>query len=131
MPIATLPDASESASADAVRELVESDESRGLEFKRVSGKMVGKALETVCAFANTDGGVLVLGMADLKEHRGNARLFGVGENREAVDELQRKLVTEFQPPLEAVHFQRLHCAVHNGPDKGKDTLVVEGDICRP
>lgn len=119
MPIATLPDASEAASADAVRELVEADESRGLEFKRVSGKMVGKALETVCAFANSDGGVLMLGMADLKEHKGNARLFGVGENREAVDELQRKLVTEFQPPLEAVQLQRLRCAVHNGPDKGK------------
>jgi ATP-dependent DNA helicase RecG len=119
MHIAAPTDVSESASADAARELVEADESRGLEFKRVSGKMVGKALETVCAFANSDGGVLVLGMADLKEHKGNARLFGIGENREAVDELQRKLVTEFQPPLEAVQLQRLRCAVHNGPDKGK------------
>ncbi|RYG09470.1 MAG: hypothetical protein EON92_14610, partial [Burkholderiales bacterium] len=119
MSVATLPDVPESVSADAVRELVNADESRGLEFKRVSGKMVGKALETVCALANTDGGVLVLGMADLKEHKGNARLFGIGENREAVDELQRKLVTEFQPPLGTVYFQRLQCTVHHGPDKGK------------
>lgn len=54
-------------------------ETRRLEFKRVSGKMVGKALETVCAFANTQGGTLVLGMADLKELQGTARLFGVEE----------------------------------------------------
>lgn len=119
MPIQLLPDASAAASADAVRELIESDESRLVEFKRVSGKMVNKALETVCAFANADSGVLVLGLADLKEHKGTARLFGLGENREAVDELQRKLVTEFQPPLEAIHLQRLQCTVHNGPDKGK------------
>ena len=37
-------------------------ESDSLETKRVSGKMVGKALETVCAFANTNGGWLVLGV---------------------------------------------------------------------
>jgi hypothetical protein len=35
-----------------------------LETKRVSGKVVGKALETVCAFANTDGGYLLLDVED-------------------------------------------------------------------
>ena len=35
------------------------------ESKRVSGKMVGKALETICAFANTAGGTLALGLDDL------------------------------------------------------------------
>lgn len=40
-------------------------ESKKLETKRVSGKMVHKALETICAFANTDGGMLVLGIEDL------------------------------------------------------------------
>ena len=52
-------------------------ESRYLEFKRVSGKMVNKALETICAFANSEGGNLVLGIADLKEFQGNDRLFGI------------------------------------------------------
>ncbi|MBS0341071.1 MAG: hypothetical protein JSS56_11125 [Proteobacteria bacterium] len=33
-----------------------SAETVGLETKRVSGKMVSKAIETVCAFANTQGG---------------------------------------------------------------------------
>jgi predicted HTH transcriptional regulator len=62
-----------------LRQLLPRSETRRLEFKRVSGKMVGKALETVCAFANTQGGTLVLGMADLKEFQGTARLFGVEE----------------------------------------------------
>jgi hypothetical protein len=62
-----------------LRQLLPAGETRRLEFKRVSGKMVGKALETVCAFANTQGGTLVLGMADLKEFQGTARLFGVEE----------------------------------------------------
>lgn len=101
-----------------VRQLLPRDESRQLEFKRVSGKMVGKALETVCAFANTAGGTLVLGIADLKEHQGAARLFGVQENPEAVDELQRKLLTEFQPPLDGLRLQRIACTLHNGPAKG-------------
>jgi len=99
-------------------------ESRRLEFKRVSGKMVGKALETVCAFANTQGGTLVLGMADLKEHQGPARLFGVEENPEAVDELQRKLLTEFQPAIDGLQLQRIACTLHNGPAKGLTGSVL-------
>ncbi|MCL4739568.1 MAG: putative DNA binding domain-containing protein [Burkholderiaceae bacterium] len=101
-----------------IHQLLPRGESRQLEFKRVSGKMVGKALETVCAFANTVGGTLVLGVADLKEHQGTARLFGIEENPEAVDELQRKLLTEFLPPLDGLRLHRIACAVHNGPAKG-------------
>jgi predicted HTH transcriptional regulator len=41
------------------------DETIRFEAKRVSGKMVHKALETVVAFANTEGGFLVLGLEDL------------------------------------------------------------------
>lgn len=44
--------------------ILQAKESARLEFKRVSGKMVSKALETVCAFANSNGGTLVLGLAD-------------------------------------------------------------------
>ena len=107
------------SAAPLVARLVALGETRQLEFKRVSGKMVYKALETLCAFANADGGTLVLGVADLKEHQGTARLFGVEENAEAVDELQRKLVTEFQPAIDGIGLRRLPCALHNGPAKGQ------------
>ena len=107
-----------------LRQLLLRGESRRLEFKRVSGKMVGKALETVCAFANTQGGTLVLGMADLKEFQDQARLFGTEENAEAVDELQRKLLTEFQPALDGLRLQRIACTLHNGPAKGQAGSVL-------
>lgn len=106
------------------------DESQRLEFKRVSGKMVSKALETVCAFANADGGVLVLGVADLKEFKGGARLFGVEENAEAVDELQRKLQSEFQPPLGTVQLFRVPCTAQNGHAKGQPGHVVLVQVTR-
>ncbi len=66
-------------------------ETRQREFKRVSGKMVGKAME---------------------------RLFGLEENAEAVDELLRKLGTEFQPAIETIQLRRLACTLHNGPAEG-------------
>lgn len=47
----------------------------------------------------------MLGLADLKEFKGDTRLFGVEENPEAVDELHRKLRTEFLPAIETI---RLH-----------------------
>lgn len=106
--------------AALVQQLITMSESRHLEFKRVSGKMVGKALETVCALANTDGGTLVLGVADLKEFKGDARLFGVEENPEAVDELRRKLLTEFSPAISTVRMVAVSCRLHNGPAKGQN-----------
>lgn len=112
-------DLNEATAAALLPKLLPAAESRRLEFKRVSGKMVGKALESVCALMNSDGGYLVLGLADLKEYRGTARLFGVQENSEAVDELCRKLLTEFQPPATTLRLTRLACKLGNGPSKGQ------------
>ena len=110
--------------ASLVAALVGLPESRRMEFKRVSGKMVSKGLETVCALANADGGALVLGVADLKEHQGNARLFGTEENPEAVDDLLRRLLTDIHPAVEGIHVHRAACSLHNGPAKGQDGHIV-------
>lgn len=67
MDIVELPTATGEA---LLRQLLPVGETRRIEFKRVSGKMVGKALETICAFTNADGGLLVLGLADLREFQG-------------------------------------------------------------
>lgn len=115
---------SDETAARLVAQWLPADETRHLEFKRVSGKMVGKALETVCAFANADGGLLVLGLADLKEHKGAARIFGIAENAEAVDELVRKLRSEFVPPLGPLRLLRLPHTLHNGPAKGQPGHLV-------
>ena len=102
--------------APRIKALLTTHENRGLEFKRVSGKMVGKALETICAFANTEGGVLALGVADEKQVSGVARFYGVQENPEALDELTRKVRTQFHPPIDAVRFVRLPCTLRDGAD---------------
>ena len=86
----------------AIKKLLDQPESLKFETKRVSGKMVGKALETICAFANTSGGILVLGVEDAKKTKGNTRLCGISENPEAVAELERKLSTHFLPPIEGI-----------------------------
>lgn len=99
-------------------------ESRYLEFKRVSGKMVNKALETICAFANSEGGNLVLGIADIKEFQGNDRLFGIEENPEAVDELQRLIFIKFQPAIASITMRRMSCALNNGPFAGTQGHLI-------
>ncbi len=108
--------------APRIAALLAAHESRTLDYKRVSGKMVGKALETICAFANTDGGVLALGVADEKQASGATRLFGTQENPEALDELQRKVRTQFHPPIETIRFMRLPCTLHDG-NAGQVVLV--------
>ena len=100
--------------APRIASLLAAHESRTLDFKRVSGKMVGKALEAICAFANTEGGILALGVADEKQEKGAARLYGVEENPEALDELTRKVRTQFHPPIETISFVRLPCTLHDG-----------------
>lgn len=97
-----------------IKVLLTNHESQTLEFKRVSGKMVGKALETICAFANTEGGVLALGVADEKQVAGVARFFGIQENPEALDDLVRKVRTQFHPPIEGIRFVRLPCDLRDG-----------------
>lgn len=89
-------------------------ESPHLETKRVSGKMVGKALETVCAFANTEGGWLLLGVEDADKAKDTDRLIGINENPEAVDELMRKLKTHHLPPIEGILAFRLQTSLHDG-----------------
>lgn len=60
----------------------------------------------------------MLGVADLKDFKGDARLFGIEENPEAVDELQRKLLTQFQPPLDTIRSFGLSCTLAHGAGKG-------------
>ena len=94
--------------------LLAQPETARFESKRVSGKMVGKALETICAFANTAGGTLALGLEDLVKATGPARLHGLEENPEAVDELRRKTLTHLLPAVQALRWVRVACRLRDG-----------------
>ncbi|MGJ7544970.1 RNA-binding domain-containing protein [Variovorax sp. LT1R16] len=89
-------------------------ETQQWETKRVSGKMVGKALETVCAFANTQGGWLILGVEDAAKATGIDRIYGIAENPEAVDELARKLQSHLLPQVQDVQLWRVPCTLRSG-----------------
>lgn len=114
MTAVTIIELTQEQAAPRIKALLVTHESRTLEFKRVSGKMVGKALETICAFANTEGGILALGVADERQEKGAARLYGVEENQESLDDLTRKVRTQFHPPIEIIRFVRLPCALRDG-----------------
>ena len=107
-------DLNQEQAAPRIKALLTAHESRTLEFKRVSGKMVGKALETICAFTNTEGGILALGVADEKQETGAARFYGIEENLEALDDLIRKVRTQFHPLIETIRFVRLPCTLRDG-----------------
>ena len=96
--------------------LLQSTESNTLEFKRLGAGKVAKMLETVCAFANTEGGVMVVGdVKDLKPgEKPSQRLWGLQENPETFDDFQRKCRTQFNPPITTISFYRLPCTLRDG-----------------
>jgi len=109
--------------APRIAQLLAAHESKTLEFKRMGeNKVVKKLLEAICAFANTEGGVLALGVADEKQGKGAARLYGIQENPEALDELTRKVRTQYNPPIETIRFVRLPCTLRDG-SAGQVVLV--------
>lgn len=128
-----LPEATASALLDAV---LSGQETLQLETKRVSGKMVGKALQTICAFANSHGGWLMLGVEDFDKATGRDRLHGIKENPEAIDELLRKMRTQFAPPLAGLKTWMLQTELRDGtldqliavqvPSSDKVHSVIDG-----
>lgn len=98
--------------------LLHSPESKRLEFKRLGTGKLAKMLETICAFANTEGGTLAVGIGDVKDlqvgENQARRLWGLQENPEAFDELQRKCRTHFNPPINTIRFIRLPCVLRDG-----------------
>lgn len=95
------------------------DETKQLEFKRLKGGEITKMLQSLTAFANTAGGVLVLGMEDFRKAQGEDRLYGIEENESAVDELIREHRRRIVPALggelgpEPV-FHRIPCPLRDG-----------------
>jgi ATP-dependent DNA helicase RecG len=121
-------DLSPSQAAERVTALLSANESRTLDFKRISSKHKSM-VETVCAFANSDGGLLVIGVGDAKDLKLGAkpesRLFGIEENPEAFDDLRRLVMQRFIPAITRLHWLRVPCTLHNGVQGSVVLLRVE------
>ena len=87
--------------APRIATLLSTPETRTLDFKRISARH-GRMIETVCAFANSEGGLLVIGVGDAKDLKPGSkppsRLFGIEENPEAFDDFRRQVMQRFLPP---------------------------------
>ena len=103
--------------APYISSLLAAPENRTLDFKRISSKH-GRMIETLCAFANSEGGLLVIGVGDAKDLKPGAkpqsRLFGIEENPEAFDDFRRHVMERFAPPIERLHWLHLPCVLHDG-----------------
>lgn len=81
------------------------NESRTLEFKRLGSRneTIDKTLQSIVAMANTDGGIIVLGIDDPQKTtaKGLDRIFGIEENAELYDELGQN-VKKISPPIASI-----------------------------
>lgn len=121
-------DLSPTQAADRITALLAAPESRTLDFKRISGKQ-SRMYEAVCAFANSEGGLLVIGIGDAKAmkpgDKPQSRLFGIEENPEGFDDFRRELLHRFTPAITKLHWIRLPCTLHNGQPGHVVLLRVE------
>ena len=114
--------------ADRIAALLAAHESRALDYKRISGKQ-GRMFEAICAFANSEGGLLVIGIGDAKAlkpgDKPQSRLFGIEENPEGFDDFRRELLNRFTPAITRLHWLCLPCTLHNGQPGHVVLLRVE------
>jgi predicted HTH transcriptional regulator len=71
---------------DVIKHILEWEESQTFECKR-SLKKPSDVLPTICALANTDGGIFVYGLGDKKKYPGKQRLKGISEAKDNCDDL--------------------------------------------
>src|SRR3990170_2093153 len=80
-------------------------ESRTLEFKRLGSRNEGvdRILQSIVAMANTDGGVVVIGVDDPQKaaHKGFDRIYGIEENLQLFDEVGQTL-KKISPPITGI-----------------------------
>ena len=121
-------DLSPAQSTDRITALLTAQESRTLDFKRISGKQ-GRMYEAICAFANTEGGLLVMGIGDAKAMKSGdkpqSRLFGIEENLEGFDNFRTELLTRFTPAITKLHWIRVPCTLNTGQPGHVVMLRVE------
>ncbi len=96
-----------------VGRLLERPESISFECKRI-GK-VDRLLESVVALANTEGGIVALGLEDPDKGKGRDRIYGIQDHPINWDELQRKLRSRITEPdqLPWTH-QEIGCTLRDG-----------------
>ena len=77
-----------------------------------------RLLETVVSFANTDGGNIIIGLADPTKVKNTNRLVGISENPDNVSEFLKLIDKEIDPPIILYNkFEIEITNIHGQPDK--------------
>ena len=85
-----------------INQALSREESYTFDCKRIK-KDLNKLLETIVAFANSDGGTIALGLENPDKAKGRDRVFGIQENQMNCDELRRLMrsrITESESLLQ-------------------------------
>lgn len=98
---------------ELIDKLLANEEGQTFECKRVL-KRPSEVLPTICAFANSDGGIFVYGFADKKQLSGKDRLTGISEEPNNCDELLKIIAGNFVPSLPQVDHQYIEIVNLNG-----------------
>lgn len=83
---------------DIVKVFLDTQEWQTFECKRAAIKPAD-LMETVIAFANSDGGYIVVGLEDPAKAVGEKRLLGISENADNVSDFLKLIDKEIEPPL--------------------------------
>ena len=81
---------------ETIQSLIDSGEGYNVEFKVRVPSIVRELTEEICAFANADGGYLLIGVDD------NGQIIGTGlenDKRSANKRGMNRMITEFQKPV--------------------------------
>ncbi len=120
-PMPTLPE--ENPIDDAfIDEILEYEESKQIEIKRIVGDKLNKAIQTIVAFANTGGGYLILGLEDARKAKGRDRVFGIQEKPENIDELKRMIASMITPAIQPPSIVCIGCTLRDG-SRGSIAIV--------
>lgn len=83
---------------DIIKIFLDAQEWQTFECKRAAIRPAD-LLEVVVAFANSEGGYIVVGLEDPAKAQGEKRLLGISENADNVSEFLKLIDKEVEPPL--------------------------------
>ena len=107
-----------------VDQLLAASESYLFDCKRIKDKLTS-VVETVVAFANSDGGVIALGLEDPDKGTGRDRVYGIQENLENWDEVRRLIHTRItEPGLLTCKPIKIGCTLRDGSRGSVGVLQV-------